>query len=197
MEHLCCFLTARQDFAFDRYGDSRCRPGYSSLKHAVSCVNPALLAAHHHRNQQPSEQPPNDLGLSDFERPIQFKLFILLVPGGGVEPPWPQGPADFESAASASSAIPARGGCSASIAQCLRWMPQSLRRAEARFDASERRNTPPDWWKLRAFLDQRPPRSQAAHFPWHSTGFAMGLKRVRALLSTRRSSLLRARPMRQ
>jgi hypothetical protein len=29
------------------------------------------------------------------------------VPGGGVEPPWPQGPADFESAASASSAIPA------------------------------------------------------------------------------------------
>ena len=34
---------------------------------------------------------------------------IMLVPGGGVEPPWPQGPADFESAASASSAIPARG----------------------------------------------------------------------------------------
>ncbi len=32
----------------------------------------------------------------------------LLVPGGGVEPPRPQGSADFESAASASSAIPAR-----------------------------------------------------------------------------------------
>jgi hypothetical protein len=40
-------------------------------------------------NQQPSEQPPNDFGLSSFERPIQFKLFILLVPGGGVEPPRP------------------------------------------------------------------------------------------------------------
>jgi hypothetical protein len=31
----------------------------------------------------------------------------LLVPGGGVEPPRICGPADFESAASASSAIPA------------------------------------------------------------------------------------------
>jgi hypothetical protein len=30
-----------------------------------------------------------------------------LVPGGGVEPPRSQGSADFESAASASSAIPA------------------------------------------------------------------------------------------
>ena len=30
-----------------------------------------------------------------------------MVPGGGVEPPRPQGSADFESAASASSAIPA------------------------------------------------------------------------------------------
>jgi hypothetical protein len=66
-----------------------------------------LFLANHSRNQQPSEQPPNDFGLSDFERPIQFKPFVLLVPGGGVEPPWPQGPADFESAASASSAIPA------------------------------------------------------------------------------------------
>src|SRR5579885_1617815 len=33
-----------------------------------------------------------------------------LVPGGGVEPPRYQVPADFESAASASSAIPAREG---------------------------------------------------------------------------------------
>src|ERR1035441_10255935 len=41
-----------------------------------------------------------------------------MVPGGGVEPPWPQGPADFESAASASSAIPAWVGyCMESIAQ--------------------------------------------------------------------------------
>ena len=32
---------------------------------------------------------------------------LLLVPGGGVEPPRYQVPADFESAASASSAIPA------------------------------------------------------------------------------------------
>jgi hypothetical protein len=32
---------------------------------------------------------------------------IRLVPGGGVEPPRICGPADFESAASASSAIPA------------------------------------------------------------------------------------------
>ena len=34
-------------------------------------------------------------------------LDIYLVPGGGVEPPRYQVPADFESAASASSAIPA------------------------------------------------------------------------------------------
>jgi hypothetical protein len=33
-----------------------------------------------------------------------------MVPGGGIEPPRAQGPADFESAASASSAIPARVG---------------------------------------------------------------------------------------
>jgi hypothetical protein len=31
--------------------------------------------------------PPNDFGFSGFERPIQPKDFILLVPGGGVEPP--------------------------------------------------------------------------------------------------------------
>ncbi len=44
-----------------------------------------------------------------------------LVPGGGVEPPWPRGPADFESAASASSAIPA---CkSASKYLSLKWWP--------------------------------------------------------------------------
>ena len=41
---------------------------------------------------------------------IDIASLISVVPGGGVEPPWPQGPADFESAASASSAIPARGG---------------------------------------------------------------------------------------
>jgi hypothetical protein len=40
---------------------------------------------------------------------FSYKLFVFLVPGGGVEPPRAQGPADFESAASASSAIPARG----------------------------------------------------------------------------------------
>jgi hypothetical protein len=33
----------------------------------------------------------------------------VVVPGGGIEPPRAQGPADFESAASASSAIPAMG----------------------------------------------------------------------------------------
>src|SRR5512146_915170 len=38
------------------------------------------------------------------------KAFAVLVPGGGVEPPRCQAPADFESAASASSAIPAKGG---------------------------------------------------------------------------------------
>ena len=106
----------------------------------------------HCLNQQPPKQPPNDFGLSALERPIPSKLFILLVPGGGVEPPRPQGSADFESAASASSAIPARGGCSASIAQCLCWMPQSLPRAKARSKDSARRITPPDWWRLRAIL---------------------------------------------
>ena len=34
-------------------------------------------------------------------------LIDFMVPGGGVEPPRSQGSADFESAASASSAIPA------------------------------------------------------------------------------------------
>jgi hypothetical protein len=51
-----------------------------------------------------------------------------MVPGGGVEPPWPQGPADFESAASASSAIPAKGGGNASIAQQLCQVPPFRRR---------------------------------------------------------------------
>jgi hypothetical protein len=37
-------------------------------------------------------------------------IFRVLVPGGGVEPPRYQVPADFESAASASSAIPAKEG---------------------------------------------------------------------------------------
>jgi hypothetical protein len=32
------------------------------------------------------QQPPNDSGLSDFERPIQHKFFVLLVPGGGSNP---------------------------------------------------------------------------------------------------------------
>ena len=52
----------------------------------------------------------NDFGLSGFERHYSLISLFCLVPGGGVEPPWPQGPADFESAASASSAIPAQGG---------------------------------------------------------------------------------------
>src|SRR5438876_8422452 len=39
----------------------------------------------------------------------------LMVPGGGVEPPRYQVPADFESAASASSAIPAEEDCPAAI----------------------------------------------------------------------------------
>ena len=48
-----------------------------------------VVRAGHCGNQQPPEQPPNDFGLSGFERPIQSKSFILLVPGGGVEPPRP------------------------------------------------------------------------------------------------------------
>ena len=67
------------------------------------------------RNQQPSEQPPNDLA-SPFSRgQFRSKLFVLLVPGGGVEPPREVVSADFESAASASSAIPAEGGRQASV----------------------------------------------------------------------------------
>jgi hypothetical protein len=34
-------------------------------------------------NHQLSEQPPNDFDLSGFERRIQLKFFVLLVPGGG------------------------------------------------------------------------------------------------------------------
>ena len=58
----------------------------SSLRNFVSVQVPSdrfLLVGRHWRNQQPS----NDFGLSRFERPILFKLFIWLVPGGGVEPP--------------------------------------------------------------------------------------------------------------
>ena len=47
----------------------------------------------------------NNIFASDSRFAIEFEE--RLVPGGGVEPPRPQGPADFESAASASSAIPA------------------------------------------------------------------------------------------
>jgi hypothetical protein len=43
----------------------------------------ALIAG---RDQQPSKQSPNDFGLSDFERPISPKLFVLLVPEGGRTP---------------------------------------------------------------------------------------------------------------
>ena len=38
-------------------------------------------------NQQPSKQPPNYFGLAISRGQIPLKLFILLVPGGGVEPP--------------------------------------------------------------------------------------------------------------
>lgn len=58
------------------------------------------------------------------------KLWICrsnrVVPGGGVEPPRYQVPADFESAASASSAIPAEGlqkGNSRVIHRCSSWQP--------------------------------------------------------------------------
>jgi hypothetical protein len=46
-------------------------------------------------SQRPLWQPTairtatKQFGLSGFERPNQLKLFILLVPGGGVEPPRP------------------------------------------------------------------------------------------------------------
>ena len=32
---------------------------------------------------------------------------LFLVPGGGIEPPWAQGPLDFESSASTSFTTPA------------------------------------------------------------------------------------------
>ena len=43
----------------------------------------------HGRNQQPPEQPPMKIGLSFLRGQFQSKLFVLLVPGGGVEPPRP------------------------------------------------------------------------------------------------------------
>jgi hypothetical protein len=49
-------------------------------------------------------------GLSRWRGHFTHKSFIILVPGGGVEPPREVVSADFESAASASSAIPAKGG---------------------------------------------------------------------------------------
>ena len=52
------------------------------------------------RSSHPESQPSNPLILWVFG----------VVPGGGVEPPRYQVPADFESAASASSAIPALRG---------------------------------------------------------------------------------------
>ena len=48
------------------------------------------------------------LGSSECDR--NFFVVDRLVPGGGIEPPRYQVPADFESAASASSAIPAWEG---------------------------------------------------------------------------------------
>jgi impB/mucB/samB family protein len=41
---------------------------------------------------------------------LQIECGVGMVPGGGIEPPRYQVPADFESAASASSAIPAQAG---------------------------------------------------------------------------------------
>ena len=62
-------------------------PGHSDVSSAQGSLS--LLGVPTVGIQQPPEQPPNDFGLSDFERPIQSKLFDLLVPGGGVEPPRP------------------------------------------------------------------------------------------------------------
>ncbi len=59
------------------------------------------------RIQQPSEQPPTKIGLSFLRGQFQSKSFVLLVPGGGSNPHDRKESADFESAASASSAIPA------------------------------------------------------------------------------------------
>ena len=65
-----------------------------------------------------------------------------MVPGGGVEPPWPQGPADFESAASASSAIPALGWelASQSIAWRLRSTLLSIHHPRNRLQVLVRRD---------------------------------------------------------
>ena len=98
------------------------------------------------KNQQSLEQPPTKIGLSFSRGQFRSKPFIFLVPGGGVEPPRSQGSADFESAASASSAIPAhlfectsgRGYCglaarkaASSSAQATAWRAVSLRLSAA------------------------------------------------------------------
>jgi hypothetical protein len=50
------------------------------------------------------QQPANDFGLSDFERPISLKLFVLLVPEGG-DPHGHKEPADFESPPGSNSSL--------------------------------------------------------------------------------------------
>ena len=60
---------------------------YAVVLQSLSHVRVVVSRRNALLTQQPSKQPPNDFGLSDFERPIQSKLFVLLVPGGGVEPP--------------------------------------------------------------------------------------------------------------
>ena len=91
-------------------------PSLATLWESGECCSLNLIAdpiaaktatPEHSNNQQPPEQPPRKIGLSFSRGQFRSKPFILLVPGGGVEPPRPQGSADFESAASASSAIPA------------------------------------------------------------------------------------------
>src|SRR5581483_10189852 len=93
-------------------------PTSATLRESGECRSLRFIAdhsarrqpfGHFRKNQQPSEQPPTKIGLSFPRGQFRSKLFVLLVPGGGVEPPRSQGSADFESAASASSAIPASG----------------------------------------------------------------------------------------
>ncbi len=79
-----------------------------------------LFAVSHRRNQQPSKQPPNDFGLSAFERPIQTNLFIIFGAGRGGRTPTTLRSADFESAASASSAIPASDEAVVQVSHILR-----------------------------------------------------------------------------
>jgi hypothetical protein len=71
-------------------------PTSAMLRESGECHSLRFFADHsdgkqpfgsNRKNKQPPEQPPTKIGLSFLRGQFRSKSFILLVPGGGVEPP--------------------------------------------------------------------------------------------------------------